>query len=151
MPFGLRNASKKCQRFTNGIFSDVSYVFVYIDDILITSKDACQHEKHVEEVLQRLSQNDIKIKTSKCIFGVETIGLQRFKGMFTYCYRFIKDISKTIQPSSHDLVAYHNKHKKTLFSLPANVGDAINKLKSKAPTTPICQSDKPHEEEINGH
>ena len=45
MPFGLKNASQTFQRFMNGIFSDLNFVFIYIDDILIASSSAEEHKQ----------------------------------------------------------------------------------------------------------
>ena len=56
LPMGLTNAPATFQRTMNRLFSDVldKYVVVYLDDILIFSRDLESHEKHVHEVLQRL-------------------------------------------------------------------------------------------------
>ena len=53
MPFGLTNAPAAFQCFMNDIFSNLLdlCVIVYLDDILIYSKDMMQHKKHVKEVL----------------------------------------------------------------------------------------------------
>ena len=53
MPFGLRNATQTFQRYMDTIFRNVKYVFCYIDDIVISSEDENQHEKHVRSVLQK--------------------------------------------------------------------------------------------------
>ena len=73
MPFGLRNAGPTFQRFVNSIFQDLDYVYVYIDDILIGSTSQEEHLVHLREVLKRLSENDVKLKHSKCVFGVPQI------------------------------------------------------------------------------
>ena len=51
------NAPAAFQRFMNDIFSDLLNVcvIVYLDDILIYSKDMMQHKKHVKEALDRKS------------------------------------------------------------------------------------------------
>ncbi|CCO37321.1 hypothetical protein RSOLAG1IB_12443 [Rhizoctonia solani AG-1 IB] len=53
MPFGLTNAPAAFQRFMNDLFRDLLdiTVVVYLDDILIFSKDPAEHSKHVREVL----------------------------------------------------------------------------------------------------
>jgi len=53
MPFGLTNAPAAFQRFVNTIFADMLdvCVVIYLDDILIYSKDMDSHHKHVWEVL----------------------------------------------------------------------------------------------------
>jgi len=46
----------------------LSYVFVYIDDILIASPDTASHLRHLEEVLRRLIKAGLLINLEKCSF-----------------------------------------------------------------------------------
>ena len=39
MPFGLRNAAQTFQRFINEVVNGLDFLFVYIDDILVASKN----------------------------------------------------------------------------------------------------------------
>ncbi|CCO34658.1 hypothetical protein RSOLAG1IB_09781 [Rhizoctonia solani AG-1 IB] len=75
MPFGLTNAPAAFQRFMNDLFRDLLdiTVVVYLDDILIFSKDPTEHSNHVREVLQRLARNQLFCKPSKCHFHVTTV------------------------------------------------------------------------------
>jgi transposase InsO family protein len=75
MPFGLTNAPAAFQRFMNNLFWDLLdvTVVVYLDNILIFSKDPAEHSKHVREVLQRLAKNQLFCKPSKCHFHVNTV------------------------------------------------------------------------------
>jgi hypothetical protein len=64
----------------NDIFQDLQgvYVIIYLDDILIFSKDRATHEGHVREVLRRLKENDLFCKPEKCEFfqsSVEYLGM----------------------------------------------------------------------------
>ena len=56
LPMGLTNAPATFQRTMNRLFSDVldKYVVVYLDDILIFSRDIESHAQHVHDVLARL-------------------------------------------------------------------------------------------------
>ena len=51
----------------------------YIDDILIFSKEFVAHLTHIDEVLSRLSNANLKLKPSTCCFGrheVEYLGFR---------------------------------------------------------------------------
>src|SRR5205085_7018211 len=48
-------------------------VIVYLDDILVFSKNDADHEKHVRQVLQRLRENKLYARPSKCTFFTDTI------------------------------------------------------------------------------
>ena len=72
-PFGLKNSGQHFQRLIDNIFQDIPYVFVYIDDILIASKNEDEHLKHVEQVFSLLAQNGMIINLNKCMFGVEQL------------------------------------------------------------------------------
>ena len=70
MPFGLKNAPATFQRFINHIMSPFldKFVAVYLDDILIYSKNMDDHIKHVRQVLATLEENHLSAKVSKCEF-----------------------------------------------------------------------------------
>jgi len=68
MPFGLRNAAATFQRFVDSVFFKCKCVFVYLDDILVFSKDESQHIKDLDEVLNILSDNNMKLCLDKCSF-----------------------------------------------------------------------------------
>ena len=68
MPFGLRNAGATFQRYMDHLFRDISYVFVYMDDLLVYSETEEQHQKELETVLDILSKNDLKLTIDKCLF-----------------------------------------------------------------------------------
>lgn len=69
MPFGLRNASQTFQKYVNGVFVDLNFVFVYIDDILVASSNVEEHEAHLRIVCQRLKEYFLRINPVKCEFG----------------------------------------------------------------------------------
>jgi len=45
MPFGLKNAGATFQRLMDSIFGDLDFVFVYLDDILISSENEEDHSR----------------------------------------------------------------------------------------------------------
>ena len=75
MPFGLTNAPATFQHFMNDLFQDVAdeFVVVYLDDILIYSKDPEKHPEHVRLVLERLREANLHVKPSKCEFHTKTV------------------------------------------------------------------------------
>ncbi|KAJ1132588.1 hypothetical protein NDU88_010895 [Pleurodeles waltl] len=75
MPFGLCNAPAAFQFFINEVlheFLDVC-VIVYIDDILIYSKNSEEHTQHVRAVLSKLKENHLFAKLEKCTFNVSKV------------------------------------------------------------------------------
>jgi hypothetical protein len=60
---------------TNSIFMPEldKFVVVFIDDILIYSKNSEDHAKHLHVVLQRLRDHRLYAKFSKCEFWLDTI------------------------------------------------------------------------------
>ncbi|CAH2229081.1 jg21182 [Pararge aegeria aegeria] len=75
MPFGLVNAPSVFQRTINKILLEakIKYALVYMDDILIPSKDVTEGLKRLEEVLELLKRGGLTLKLSKCHFFLETI------------------------------------------------------------------------------
>ena len=75
MNFRLTNVPATFQHMMNDLFRDLQgvYVIVYLDDILIFSKDRAEHTEHVREVLQRLKENDLFCKPEKCEFFRESV------------------------------------------------------------------------------
>ena len=47
IPFGLRNAGQTFQRMMDQIFGDLPFCFVYVDDILVFSKNFSSHVSHL--------------------------------------------------------------------------------------------------------
>ncbi|BHF76734.1 hypothetical protein SprV_0501983300 [Sparganum proliferum] len=47
MPFGLRNATQTFQRFIDQVLRGLDFVYAYIDDLLVVSSDAAEHEIHI--------------------------------------------------------------------------------------------------------
>lgn len=75
MPFGLKTAPAIFQSMMEDIFSDLIgfSVLVYIDDILIFSKNEKEHKDAVREVLKILRANRLLAKPEKCVFDVTQV------------------------------------------------------------------------------
>ena len=70
LPFGLTNAPATFMHLMQSIFGTQldSFVIVFLDDILIFSKNKQDHYRHVRTVLQLLRENKLYGKMSKCEF-----------------------------------------------------------------------------------
>ena len=70
VPFGLTNALAVFMSLMNGVFRKYldHFVQVFLDDILIYSKNEREHEEHLRIVLSYLRENKLYGKLSKCSF-----------------------------------------------------------------------------------
>lgn len=75
MSFGLANALASFMDLMNHVFQEFlnQFVVVFIDDILIYSKNPEEHVSHLSIVLQRLREKQLYAKLSKCEFWLERI------------------------------------------------------------------------------
>ena len=97
---------------------------IYLDDILIFSRNLQEHVQHVNLVLKRLLENRLYVKAEKCDFHVSSVcfldfivekgqiktdpaewptptsrkQLQRFLGFANFYRRFIRDYSRVATP-----------------------------------------------------
>lgn len=79
MPFALTNAPAVFQALVNNVLMDMlnQFIFVYLDDILIFSRDPESH-KCVHQALQRLLQHHLYVKAEKCKFHAKTVSFLGF-------------------------------------------------------------------------
>ena len=77
MPFGLSNAPSVFQRLMNRVLAPYigRFVMVYLDDIVIFSRSAMDHDEHVRLVLEALRTYGLKAKPSKCSFNIGELKL----------------------------------------------------------------------------
>ena len=70
MPFGLTNAPTALMDLMNRVFRPYldQFVVVFIDDILVYSRDEQEHEQHLKIVLQTLREKKLYAKLRKCDF-----------------------------------------------------------------------------------
>ena len=74
MPFGFKNAGATYQRLVTKIFRPLlgETMEVYIDDMLMKSKECFDYTKHLQEAFELLRRNDMKLNPFKCAFGVSS-------------------------------------------------------------------------------
>ena len=68
MPFELTNAPATFQRLMETCLGDLNlhWCIIYLDDIVIFSKDLASHLERLEVVFQKLEEAGLKLKPSKC-------------------------------------------------------------------------------------
>ncbi|KAK5775521.1 hypothetical protein PVK06_043419 [Gossypium arboreum] len=76
MPFGLTNAPAIFMDLMNRIFRPYldKFVVVFIDDILIYSRDESEHAEHLRTILQILREKKLFAKFSKSEFWLREVG-----------------------------------------------------------------------------
>ena len=72
MPFGLKNVKATYQRLVTKIFRPLigKTMEVYIDDMLVKSKEPPDHMKHLQETFELLRRHDMKLNPLKCAYRV---------------------------------------------------------------------------------
>ena len=72
MPFRLKNTGATYQRLVNRMFSHQigRNMEVYVDDMLVKSKDKANHLDDLKERFSTLRKYSIKLNLTKCVFAV---------------------------------------------------------------------------------
>ncbi|MBW0463136.1 hypothetical protein O181_002851 [Austropuccinia psidii MF-1] len=110
MPFSLTNDLASFQNLVNNIIEYFLDIFglVHLDDIMVFSSSEEEHVRNVASVLQRLRDNNLFAKASKCVFhaSIQQIlnwpqpknrkALQSFLGFANFYCSFIKNYSKNV-------------------------------------------------------
>nr|GFC44964.1 putative reverse transcriptase domain-containing protein [Tanacetum cinerariifolium] len=75
MPFGLTNAPTVFMDLMNPVCKPYldKFVIVFIDDILINSKDEKEHEEHLRQILKLLKKKELYAKFSRCEFWIPKV------------------------------------------------------------------------------
>ncbi|GJS18718.1 putative reverse transcriptase domain-containing protein [Tanacetum coccineum] len=75
MPFGLTNAPAVFMDLINQVCKPYldKFIIVFIDDILIYSKDRKEHEEHLKAILELLKKEKLYAKFSKCKFWIPKV------------------------------------------------------------------------------
>ncbi|GJR61608.1 putative reverse transcriptase domain-containing protein [Tanacetum coccineum] len=119
MPFDLTNAPAVFMDLMNRVCKPYldKFVIVFIDDILIYSKDKKEHEEHFNAILELLKKEELYAKFSKCEFWIPK--------------RFIKGFSKVAKPMTK------LTQKKVAFEWGDKQEAAFQTLKDKLCSAPI--------------
>ncbi|KAL9249130.1 Transposon Ty3-G Gag-Pol polyprotein-like protein [Drosera capensis] len=106
MPFGLTNTPTVFMDLMNRVFKPYldHFVVVFIDDILVYSRDHREHEEHLRTTLKTLRENELYAKFKKCEFwlteGLGCVLMQHDKAI-AYASRQLKPYE--INYLTHDL------------------------------------------------
>jgi hypothetical protein len=75
MSFGLTNAPVYFMYMMNKVFMEYldKFIVVFIDDILVYSRNEGEHEGHLRLVLQKLRDHKLYAKLSKCEFYLKQV------------------------------------------------------------------------------
>jgi hypothetical protein len=75
MSFGLTNAPAYFMYLMNKVFMEYldKFVVVFIDDILVYSRSEEEHEERLHLALQKLRENRLYAKLSKCEFWMKQV------------------------------------------------------------------------------
>nr|GFB83760.1 putative reverse transcriptase domain-containing protein [Tanacetum cinerariifolium] len=75
MPFGLTNAPAVSMDLLNRVCKSYldKFVIVFIDDILIYSKNEKEHEEHLKAIIELLKIEELYAKFSKCEFWIPKV------------------------------------------------------------------------------
>nr|GFC87733.1 putative reverse transcriptase domain-containing protein [Tanacetum cinerariifolium] len=75
MPFGLTNAPAVFMDLMNRVCKPYldKFVIVFIDDILIYSKDEKEQEEHLKAILEFLKKEELYAEFSKCEFLIPKV------------------------------------------------------------------------------
>lgn len=87
MPLELKNAPSEFQKRMEDIFRQLPFVLVYIDDLLVFSKDVHEHEKHLEVFYNFVYNRGLVLSASPDKFviaqtKIDYLGLQISQGKF---------------------------------------------------------------------
>ena len=76
MLFGLTNAPAYFMNMMNKVFMQFldKFIVVFIDDILVYSKNEEEHKEHLRLVLEKLREHQLYAKFSICEFWLKEVG-----------------------------------------------------------------------------
>ena len=104
------------------VLNGLNFTLAYLDDVIIFSENAEQHSKHIQIVLSKLKQANLKLKKSKCAFFKKELhylghllttdgikpsemkpptnqkGVREFLGMVGYYRKFISRFADGARP-----------------------------------------------------
>ena len=71
--FGIASAPGIFQRAVEELLRGIPGVCVFMDDILVSGSNVCEHEERLCEVLRRFQEVGLRLHPTKCSFGVDKV------------------------------------------------------------------------------
>ncbi len=122
MPFGLKNATSTFTRTMSEVFKDLGSTFlkVFVDDLNVHSETWGEHIRHLDVVLCKLREVNLKLNPNKCCFAAKSItflghvvsreGIQPDPGKIEAVLRFPTPKNVTSVKSFLGLTSYYRKY-----------------------------------------
>jgi hypothetical protein len=75
MPFGLKNVTSTFTRTMSLVFKELGDKFlkVFVDDLNVHSENWADHLQHLEAILSKFREVNLKLNPGKCCFAAESI------------------------------------------------------------------------------
>ncbi|KAI2654702.1 Transposon Tf2-11 polyprotein [Labeo rohita] len=109
MPYGLSISPSVFQMFMNEVFREFlhRFVVVYIDDILIYSRNLAKHRQHVQQVLHKLRVNR-KLSSGTPLLTKHSNGSRRFSAPHPYYSTQIPNFPLRLRSTLSQAVGEHS-------------------------------------------
>ncbi|XP_070007751.1 uncharacterized protein [Nicotiana sylvestris] len=129
MPFGLKNTGATYMRAMATVFHDIIHkdIEVYVDDVIIKSKQQADHVGDLRKFFQRLHRYNLKLNPAKCAFGVPS---RKLLGFIVSCRGIELDPSKI--KAIQELPPPRNK-----------IEEAFDKIKGYLSSSPVLVPPEP--------
>jgi len=94
----LNNAAQTWQRLLTKVLSDMLFksAIVYLDDIVVFSKDFSEHYKHLEMLFHKFRHANLRMNGKKCSFAKDDV---------KYIGHILSKDSIRIDPSKTDVIS----------------------------------------------
>ena len=79
LAMGLQNSAQAFQRYLQDVLADVEDVFIYLDDLLIFSRNQEEHLATLESIFAKLAAAGLSISLGKCVFGQDSVEYLGYK------------------------------------------------------------------------
>lgn len=79
LPFGLCNAPDVFQSALEQILKNCENVVIYLDDILVFGSSQIEHDKCLQQVLNKLEEHNVELNRDKCKFSQQSVIFLGFK------------------------------------------------------------------------